>query len=127
MKSGTLRHDRLIATSDRKILYDIINDQIRAIDATILSAHIAGFNQIEHVLPTCFNTSNMSNSDAQLFVFSEIVDLYKKPESAGGKGFVDTTITLSERPFLRIRWSNGIDAKERASRVRILNAAVTKK
>jgi hypothetical protein len=112
-----LTQRELFAKSDRKIVREIVSDQERLIDASILTAHRSGFNHIEHELPVNFNISNMDKADAQTMIYSELLTIYKSPESAGGKGFENVHIDMiSLKPILRINWLNGMDDDERRRR-----------
>ena len=106
--------------SSRTIIKSIVDDQISIIDSKINTAHQAGFNSITHLLPTNFNINNMDKSDSQLFIYSEIVDIYTRPEAEGGKGFADCSIDINNKPTLFIRWPNGLQNDERALRLGIL-------
>jgi len=107
--------------SKRSMFDGIIRDIIRMIDSKIYTAHDAGFNQIEHDLPTNFSINNLDKSDAQILVYSEVIKTYTLPEDEGGKGFPDTTITLTAtRSIIKIRWHNGMDKADRISRTNLI-------
>ncbi|QYB17589.1 hypothetical protein PV-S19_0225 [Pacmanvirus S19] len=100
---------------DRKIVQTIVNDQIRVIDAKILTNHSSGANSIEHDLPINFNINSMDKADAQTMVYSELIKAYV------GKGFNKVFIDLGIKPKLYIYWLNGMDEYERAQRQKIIN------
>lgn len=107
----------LYQKSNREVVDTYVRDQIRLIDAAITTAHANGFSQIDHELPVNFAINNLDKEDAQIMVYSEIIDLYKKPESEGGKGFTQTFIEFSaNKTILSIHWLNGMNAEERARR-----------
>lgn len=111
----------LMKQSNRYIIRTIVLDQIKMIDSKISTAHQAGFDHIEHELPINFNINNMDKSDAQTIIYSEIIDIYTKPESDGGKGFPDTYIEGgTTKTTLHIHWLNGMDETERERRQRII-------
>lgn len=111
----------LFAKSDRKIIQEIVKEQVKLIDAAINTAHSAGFSQIEQELPTNFNINNMSKSDAQTMIYSELIMIYKNPEEQGGKGFEDVSIDYTAtKAFLHIKWLNGMDPAEKERRKRII-------
>ena len=114
--SKGLTQRELFAKSDRRIVQDNVQDQIKLIDTSILTAHAAGFNHIEHELPTNFPINNLDKSDAQTMIYSEILMLYKNPESQGGKGFEKVYIDGGAKSILHIYWLNGMDENERARR-----------
>lgn len=101
----------------------IIQDQIKVIDDKIQAAHHAGFNSIEHELPSTFGLNNMDKQDAQTYIYSEIVTLYRTPVSERGKGFTETYIDIGPKTKLQVRWANGLSQDERDRRKQILLAA----
>lgn len=109
----------LFKNSNREIIKNIIQDQIRIIDAKIQVAHSSGFDSITHELPINFIINNMSKSDAQLLIYSELITTYKNPEP-DGKGFRDVHIDLGSKPMLYIKWINGMDDEERRRRYKII-------
>lgn len=115
VKSRGITYSELFAKSDRRIIQDIVNDQIKVIDAKISIAHGSGFSEITYELPINFNINNMSKSDAQTLIYSEILMAYKLPEP-NGKGFGNVTIDMGMKSIIRIGWINGMDAEERERR-----------
>ncbi len=111
--SKGLTQRELFARSDRRIIQEIVSEQERVIDTAILTAHKAGFNQIEHELPQNFNINNLDKADAQTLIYSEILMMYKKPEGQGGKEVESVTIDVGIKPMLHIKWLNGMDDDER--------------
>jgi len=101
----------------------IIQDQIKVIDDKIQSAHHAGFNSIEHELPSTFGLNNMDKQDAQTYIYSEILMIYRAPVSEKGKGFSETYIDIGPKTKLYVRWPNGLSQEERDKRKQILLAA----
>lgn len=112
----------LMKNHNRSIIQNIVQDQIKIIDAKISTAHQAGFNHIEHELPINFSINNMDKSDAQTMIYSELIDTYSKPELEGGKGFPDTYIEGGEaKTTLHVSWLNGMDEDERKQRQKIIH------
>lgn len=111
-----LTQRELFAKSDRRIIQDIVQEQVKVIDVEITTAHSAGFNHIEHELPVNFSINNLDKADAQTMIYSEILMLYKNPENQGGKGFEDVYIDVGLKPMLHISWLNGMDDDERKRR-----------
>lgn len=106
---------------------EIINGHIEMIDTKILHAHTAGYNSIEYTLPTNIIVNGIDKSDAQLYIYSELVKIYNYPENEGGKGFVGTRFVHSgDKCFLLIRWQNNMCDIEREERTRILKDAMKK-
>jgi|HigsolmetaAR206D_1030411.scaffolds.fasta_scaffold15409_2 hypothetical protein len=110
----------LHAKSDRRLLQNVVHEQVRVIDAAILTAHAAGLDCIGHELPTNFNVSNINKSDAQLYVYSELINIYRRPESEGGKGFTDVVFERGPPPKIFIKWMNGLSPEEREERRKIV-------
>ena len=116
----------LMRESNRYIIKHIVQEQVRVIDAKILTAHKAGFNYVEHELPINFNINNMDKSDSQTIIYSEIIEKYITPEAAGGKGFTDVKIDGSTaKATLYIKWLNGMDDDERVRRKRLISQHAT--
>jgi hypothetical protein len=113
----TVNSLRDVTSSD--IIKTIIHDQIKLIDAKILSAHEASFCKIEYELPTNFAINGLEKADMQLIVYSELVKIYSTSTKEGGKGFTVRveTGTISK---LHIGWPNTIQNAEREERRRIL-------
>jgi hypothetical protein len=114
---------KLTATSSRKIVENIIHEQLKMIDAKILTAHNAGFNQVEHELPINFGVNNLAKSDAQIMIYSEIITIMTTPEEMGGKGFDNVWIDISPsglKASLHIKWMNGMDDEEKQQRRAII-------
>lgn len=118
-----ITHRELFMKSSRRIITDIVQEQVREIDAAILRAHTAGFGSITHELPTVFGLNNVDKADAQVLIYSEILLMYRNPETMGGKGFSDTYIDLrATKSMLIIHWQNGMDDDERRSRLDVIKA-----
>lgn len=112
-----LTSSSLVEYSNRRILQDVIAEQIKTIDLSIKTAHKAGSDYIEYELPTNFTINNMSKSEAQTMVFSELLTIFTTDEKDGGKGFPQTRIKIDANPILFIKWKNGIDSDEIKSRL----------
>ena len=125
-KTRGLTHSELFAKSDKKIIQEIVNDQVKVIDVQINVAHNAGFSEILYELPVNFNVNNMSKADAQTMIYSEILRIYKDAEP-NGKGFDNTTIELGAKPCIRVSWINGMDKSERAQRNEYIKQCARKK
>lgn len=113
--------------SNRAVIDSIVQDIVKVIDAQILNTHQSGGNNVKHELPTTFNICNMDVADAQTMIYSELISLYTKPESQGGKGFTNTTIDMGVKTFIYIRWLNGMDKKERENRRQIILSHMLKR
>jgi len=107
----------LQAKSAKRLVQEIVNEQIRLIDSEITTSHTNGANSIKHELPINFSINSMSKSDAQTLIYSELLLVYKNPISSGGKGFDNVQIDVGNESFLYINWINGMDAEERKQRM----------
>ena len=105
----------LFAKSDRRVAEFYVKDQIKIIDAAITRAHQGGLNYVEHELPVNFPIHNLSKSDAQTLIYSELLMIYKSPEPIG-KGFEKVVIDLGPRSVIKLSWLNGLDNEEKTSR-----------
>jgi hypothetical protein len=93
----------------------IVRSLMRSIDASILSAHGLGMNQICYDLDVIYDIPGLTHDDARLYVYSEIVDLYKK------KGFEHIKLIPSlSKTTLKIRWINSLSDEERERRRQII-------
>jgi hypothetical protein len=93
----------------------IIRNLVRGIDASILSASALGMNQICYDLDVIYEIPGLTHDDARLYVYSELIDIYKK------KGFTDMKLTPSmSKTTLRIKWINSLSNEERERRKRII-------
>ena len=122
---------RLTQNSSRSVIQNIVREQIKLIDAAIISAHTSGFSKIEHQLPINFVINNMMKADAQIMVYSEIILLLTTPEEDGGKGFTDVWIditTAGNKAVLIVQWLNGMDNEEITERKKMIaNHALRRK
>ena len=122
---------RLTQNSSRSVIQNIVREQIKLIDAAIISAHTSGFSKIEHQLPINFGINNMMKADAQIMVYSEIILLLTTPEEDGGKGFTDVWIditTAGNKAVLIVQWLNGMDNEEITERKKMIaNHALRRK
>jgi hypothetical protein len=111
----------LLKRSSRESLKIIIDNLVKTIDSAILTQHDAGFNSVTYDLPVTFSISNMSNKDAQIYVYSELLDIYQKQKE------FDVTLELAkEKTVMKLSWINGMDESERNRRVEYI-ARHTKK
>ncbi len=93
----------------------IVRNLMRSIDSSILSAHGLGMNQICYDLDVIYEIPGLTHDDARLYVYSEIVDLYKK------KGFEDIKLLPSlSKTTLKIKWINSLSDEERERRRQII-------
>lgn len=110
----------LFQKSDRRVIQEIVTDQVKVIDAHINTAHGSGFSEITYELPTNFQINNMNKADAQTMIYSEILMIYKKPEPEG-KGFENVYVDIGIKSVMRISWLNGMDEDERERRLQFIN------
>jgi len=110
-----LTADDLLQKSDLRIVHDIVQQQIKLIDAQIINNHTMGFDQIAYDLPVNFQINAMNKSDAQTLIYSELLMIYSGPPPKG-KGFPYVAIDLGEKSTMHIKWRNGMNSDERRSR-----------
>ena len=105
---------------DTEALKDVVRDQIQVIDAQITMAHKQGMDGIVYDLPVNFELSHMPLEDAQLYVYSELVAIYKaKPPH--GKGFSSVKLSFGDSTTkIIIGWTVGLTQRERACRKAII-------
>jgi hypothetical protein len=118
----------LMKNSNRFIVQNIVQDQMRIIDAKISTAHQSGFDSITHELPVNFNINNMDKSESQTLIYSELISIYSTPERDGGKGFTNISIEGgATKTTLYIQWINGMDEKEKEQRQKIIRDHMIRK
>lgn len=101
----------LFRRSNRNALKIIVDDLVQLIDALILTTHESGGNSISYDLPNTFSLNNMSVKDAQILVYSELIQVYLD------KGFSNISIKLGHAgSVLYISWLNGMTKNERERR-----------
>ena len=111
--------DYLFKKSNRQPIKVIVDELVRIIDGRILTAHGQGFNEITHELPTNFAINNMNVKDAQIIIYSELLDIYKNPTR--GKKFSEVFIEfLPKSTIMHIKWVNGMDTTERDRRIKLI-------
>jgi len=121
---------KLTEKSDRAVINNIVRDQVKMIDSEIIIAHNAGFNRIEHPLPSNFGINNMDKKEAQLMIYSELISIYTTPENKNGKGFINVSIEISSKDLTAlfcVSWVNGMDIEEKKERQQLLAKYLRKK
>jgi hypothetical protein len=107
--------------TNKSIIENIVRNQVRLIDARIVEANQAGFDRIDYELPVSFVVKNMTREESQTWVYSELLETYMNPESAGGKGFTHTYLSgTGVRPYLTIHWVNGLSEGDRRRRKQMI-------
>lgn len=108
--------------SNRGAIKNVVDDLVRVIDGQIATQHAGGFSVAEVELPVNFNINGLSRIDAQVLVYSSLIDIYK------GKGWADEDIGIKmlpgERVLLVIRWLNGMDDEERKHRMKLIESHI---
>jgi hypothetical protein len=123
--SKGITYSDLVNRTDTRVIQTIIDQQIKVIDVAIATAHSAGADFVEHALPINFSFNNMSKAEAQTLIYSELLSLYKTPESRGGKGFTTVYITdISTNPTMHIKWVNRMNDDEKERRNRFIKSCL---
>ena len=117
--------DTLPRTVENGFIKTAINDLVLAIMEMILEANDNSGNHIIYELPCSFSMiPNLTRADAQLIVWSEVINIFRTPVAEGGKGFTDTKLICDKGvPRLEIKWSNGMTDAERIRRKQIIDSA----
>lgn len=111
---------KTVCRQRRPEVNQFIREVVGQIDAKLAHAAEAGYAQISFDLPTNFPAfSYMSMADAQLFVYTEIIRIYRDV-----RGFEDLKIfgIKSGRPYLVIGWKTGLGDGERRDRMELLRS-----
>ena len=96
--AGELAKRAAIAGMVEQII--IITEQI---NSQIDMAHAAGCSTTRYELPVNFAFSNITKSDAQTMVYSELIGIFDK------KGFNVTLSKNQNKPTIILSWLNSID------------------
>jgi hypothetical protein len=123
-RSVGLTVSALYKKSNRQIIDIQVETIIKDIDARISTAHEAGFNTVVVDLPVTFAINNMSKGDAQILIYSMVLDILTRDEADGGKGFNPEDVKLqtgSNRAALQIKWLNGMDHEEKKQRIALIS------
>jgi hypothetical protein len=117
--------DYLFKKSNRQAIKVIVDDFIKSIDGKILMAHEQGFSKIGFDLPVNFAVNNMDVKDAQIMIYSELLDRYKNPSNK--KNFEKVYLEfLPNKTIMHIEWVNGMDENERSRRVKLIQDHIWK-
>ena len=95
---------------------------VHEIDDRLKMASVKGETYIKFELPNTFPKSRLSKIDSQIWMYSEIINIYNK------RGFNDNIhITSTDgKLWLIISWLRGLDAEERAAREAIITGVMRK-
>lgn len=105
---------------DNSTLRKIVGEIVTLIDGDVMIAHNNGFDKIHYVLPTTFAASPMNASDMRIYVYSELLMMYKKPYPLGkGYPLVELNFDLV-RPVLTVGWTNGLAPSDREARLKVI-------
>lgn len=114
--------DELYRNSHLHIINQTINDIYRAICAKIREVHQSGSSELFFDLPDTFAIGNIKPDDAQLIIYSRIIERLDK-------GGLDVKILREENgSSLCIRWPSALDPneKKRMKKIIIEHAGVVK-
>jgi hypothetical protein len=121
MHKRGVTYETLRAKSKRQIIKTICDDLVKIIDAGIASSHDNGFNIYRAELPTVFNIVGVSMKDAQIIVYSELLQIYID------KG-LEVRIEIADgSTYLHINWQIGMTTEERKERLNLINAHLLSK
>lgn len=110
----------LQSRTNYRIINEIVQAHIQSIDTHINLAHASGRNYVIYELPSNFSINNLSNADAKLLVYTELLKVLTSPVPSG-KGFKNVKIKLGAKSFLYIKWEDGLLSKaEKENRYAIL-------
>lgn len=95
----------------RDIIRGIVENQIKSIDQRITRAYQAGNCKLEVDIPLVYNLNNMSLSDAQTLIFTELLAHYMT-------AFPGTKIEITPSyTKLHVIWDNGLSEDDRNKRL----------
>lgn len=86
----------------------LIDELYKSISHKIIEAHGAGHSELKYDLPDTFNVGNLEPDDAQLVVYSTIIE---RIESNGLN--VGLIRNIDNSSTLKIRWPSVLDQSER--------------
>jgi hypothetical protein len=105
--------DQLNRKQNTYTLDAVVKEEIKCIDAKILSSHDNGLNMIVYDLPTQFMVDDENLRDIQVYIYSELIKSYKE------RGFT-VFIKLEHKPKLICKWINRACASDYEERKRII-------
>lgn len=110
-----LTFSSLQGKSSQNMLDNAISSIIRDIDAHIMSSHSNGMPACKVDLPVTFGIATVKDSDAQLYIYSELINLMILSEEDGGKGFDPNGVHLEKSDkgvAIVVRWKTMMDDAE---------------
>lgn len=115
--AGRLTVDYLFKRSNDSQIKEIISELIKTIDHKILEAHHTGMSKLSYELPENFSINNMSRRDAQLVIYSRLIEHYEE------NGFrVETDLRPDpEGSYLILYWYSTLDPVEKKRMERIID------
>ena|SRR3989344_2685167 len=107
--SLNLTTDYLYKKSNNTQIKIHVDELIKAINYIILEKHRSGCSEISYELPEMFAIPNMERCDAQLIIYSKLIEHYEE-------GGFTVKLKLNPDPegsFINIKWFSNLDPKEK--------------
>jgi len=92
----------------------ITEDLLKSIDLYILEKHRSGLSETIYELPENFSIHNMERCDAQLVIYSKIIEEYEE------RGFNVKIKLRDDGSFLLIKWHTDLDQDEKKRMIKII-------
>lgn len=113
--SNAVTADYLFRKSNISQIKTEIDNLSKAIDDNILKSHNMGLSEIRYELPEHFSITNMTRKDAQLIIYSRLIERYEIQ-----RGFRVSLIAPDN--ILLIQWTNIIDPNEQERMSNVLKS-----
>jgi hypothetical protein len=120
-----LVYSALQTKTNKNLLDNVLANVLNDIDARITTSHSSGVGHVRYDLPTTFGIGTIRDTEAQFYIYSEIINQFVLPENEGGKGFDPEKVWLEKTDktvILVVYWENGMDADEKAWRLELLKS-----
>ncbi len=105
---SNLNTDYLYKKSNDPQLSVEMNEIAKAIEFKILENHRMGLCELTFELPENFSIKNLDRCDAQLIIYSRLIEYFEE------KGFlVGVKLTETDGSFIRVKWPSALDPQEK--------------
>jgi hypothetical protein len=95
----------------------VVQDLVKTIDELILVAHSNQKGKVQYDLDKQYEIASMNPEDATLYVYSELVDTYRK------KGFSPLIVRTATRLVFEVRWETRLSVEDREKRRKLVESA----